>query len=127
MKYVFLALLMSSVFAGGENGNGVWIDAGTRVFNIDLNFDLQIDKDIRSIDEYIYDEQLDVFLVKTKSRVIALKSTASLTNYKKQNRKIKQFVDEYRMLGFSDEEAKMSVEDTINTKEVTPFRLSDFL
>jgi len=126
LKYIILLMITLNIYAGGENDTGVFIEAGRYIDVVGSHDRFELHKDINLYNQASFLEEKGIFLLKTRSRVVAINDSQIIKKYKKIKSSIDSKVLEETMFGETETEARKYILEIMNLQEFNPFNKSDF-
>jgi len=128
MKIFIMLLLSMSVVAGGYSGDDTF-PGGRTVLDIrELGQIYPGEKfDFKNRVEFYHYKKENFYVVKTKSRTIAVKNKNELDLYYEKSEELTTMIQNFTDLGIPEEEAVLSIKENLNINEVNPFSIEDYL
>ena len=128
MKMFILIMLSISIFAGGYGSTGTW-PTDKRVINLEEVLKIKPSFKLEKFENGIVklNKETGFLLLKTKTRVVAVKSIVDVSDFKKKRMDMNEMVDFEMFYESSRENAVLRVKDMVNSQELLPFNMEDFL
>ncbi|OIQ18406.1 MAG: hypothetical protein BM556_09090 [Bacteriovorax sp. MedPE-SWde] len=128
MKLIITLIMSLNIFAGGYGSTGTW-PTGKRIINLDEVLKIRPNFKLKKFKHGIVDidKESGLLLLKTKARVVAVKSVDDISSYRNKETDMKEMVDFEMFYEDTRENAVLKIKERINPQELLPFNFEDFL